>query len=128
MTEDGPAPPALGVNVNVASTLALPATRSRDATPNITEVTAPAITPHDIAGKDAMTSMFVCTVTESVAALATPIVQPTSVTVTAVSAAKTVPVAAKTMEVPPGSAGVRTAPGVDTLAVGVAEVAKKPDG
>ena len=128
MSEDGPAPPALGVKVNVASTPALPATRSEAATLNVTEVTAKPITPHDTAGLDAAGSVFVCTVTESVAALATPIVQPTSVTVTAVSAAKTVPVAAKTMEVPPGSAGVRTAPGVDTLAVGVAEVAKKPVG
>jgi hypothetical protein len=57
-----------------------------------------------------------------------PIVQPTSVTVTAVLAASGLPVAANTMEVSPGCAGVSVAPPVDTLAVGVAEVAKKPDG
>ena len=76
-----------------------------------------------------MGSAFVCTVTESLAALAEPIVQPTSVTVTAVPAASgAVPPTANTMEVAPGCAGVSVAPAVDTLAVGVAEVAKKPDG
>ena len=46
--------------------------------------------------------MFVCTVTESVAGLATPMVQPESVTVTAVPAASEVPEAAKTMDAVPG--------------------------
>ena len=72
--------------------------------------------------------MFVCTVTESLAGLAGPIVQPTSVTVTAVNAASMVPPLVNTMEVAPGCAGVSVAPAVDTLAVGLAEVAKKPDG
>ena len=72
--------------------------------------------------------MLVCTVTESVAALATPMVQPASVTVTAVPAASKVPESAKTMDVAPGCAGVRMAPAVDDGAVGVGEVAKKPDG
>ena len=128
MTEDGPAPPALGVKVNVASTPTLPATRSEAATLNVTEVTAPPITPQDTAGLDAVGSLSVLTVTESVASLAGPMVQPTSVTVTAVPAASGEPAAVKTMEAPPGCAGVRVAPCVDTLAVGVAEVAKKPDG
>ena len=76
-----------------------------------------------------MGSAFVCTVTESLAALAGPIVQPTSVTVTAVPAASgALPPLVNTMEVAPGCAGVSVAPAVDTLAVGVAEVAKKPDG
>ena len=128
MTEDGPAPPALGVKVNVASTLTLPATRSEAATLNVTKVTAPLITPQDTAGLDAVGSLSVLTVTESVASLAGPMVQPTSVTVTAISAASGVPDAAKTIEVPPGNPGVRTLSAVDTLAVGVAEVAKKPGG
>ncbi len=128
MTKDGPAPPALGVKVNVASTPALPATRSEAATLNVTEMTAPLITPHDTAGLDGVGSALVCTVTESEAALATPMVQPTSVTVTAVPADSKVPAAAKTMEAPPGCAGYKAVPRVDTLAVGVGEVAKKPDG
>ena len=72
--------------------------------------------------------MSVRTVTESAAALATPMVQPTSVTVTAVPAASVPPAAANTMDVLPGAPGVSVTPAVDTLAVGVAEVAKKPDG
>ena len=63
---------------------------------------------------------------ESLAALAPPIVQPTSVTVTAVPAAS-VPVATpNTMEVALNAVTVSVAPAV--AAVGVAEVAKKPDG
>jgi hypothetical protein len=72
--------------------------------------------------------VLVCTVTESVAALAAPIVQPTRVTVTAASAARVVPVTAKMMDVLPGGPGVRLVPPVDTFAVGVGVVAKKPDG
>ena len=128
MTEDGPAPPALGVKVNVASTPALPATRSALNILNVIKVTAKPMGPHDTAGLDGVGSALVCTVTESEAALATPMVQPTSVTVTAVSADSKVPAAAKTMEAPPGCAGVRVVFCVDTLAVGVGEVAKKPDG
>ena len=86
------------------------------------------ILPHDTAGLEAIGSVSVCTVTESLAALAGPIVQPTSVTVTAVPAVSVLPVAANTMDRAPGCAGVSVAPPVDTLAVGVAEVAKKPDG
>ena len=75
-----------------------------------------------------MGSASVCTVMNLLAALAGPIEQPISVTVTAVPAARALPVAANTMEVAPGCAGVSVAPAVDTLAVGVGEVAKKPDG
>ena len=57
-----------------------------------------------------------------------PIVKPTRVTVTAVPAASALPAAANTMDVAPGCAGVSVAPAAETLAVGVAEVAKKPDG
>jgi hypothetical protein len=116
------------VKVNVASTPALPATRSEAATLNVTEVTAPLITPHDTAGLDGVGSALVCTVTESEAALATPMVQPTSVTVTAVPAASVPPAAANTMDVLPGAPGVSVTPAVDAWAVGVADVAKKPDG
>ena len=85
--------------------------------------------PLDTAGLEAVGSAVVCTVTEdSLAALAAPIVHPTSVTVAAVPAASALPEAASSMEVAPGCAGVSVAPAVDTLALGVAEVAKKPDG
>ena len=47
MTDDGPAPPALGVNVNVAETLVWPATRSDAATLKVTFATAPPMTPDD---------------------------------------------------------------------------------
>ena len=76
MTEDAPAPPALGVNVNVAFTALLFATRSPAAMLNVTFQTAPPIAPQDTAGLEAVGSAAVCTVTESVAALATPMVQP----------------------------------------------------
>ena len=49
-----------------------------------------------------MGSVVVCTVTESVAARATPMVQPSSVTVTAMPAAKAVPATVSTMDVAPG--------------------------
>ena len=121
-------PPALGVKVNVACTADLPATRSAAATVNVTADTEPPITPDDTAGLDAVGSVLVCTVTESVAALTAPIVQPTRVTVTAASAARVVPVTAKMMDVLPGGPGARLVPPVDTFAVGVGVVAKKPDG
>ena len=93
-----------------------------------TLVTAPPIAPLDKAGLDAIGSVFVRTVTESAAGLAAPMLQPTSVTVTAVTAASALPVAVNTISVLPGAPGVSVAPAVDTLAVGVAEVAKKPGG
>jgi hypothetical protein len=55
-------------------------------------------------------------------------VQPSSVTVTAVPAAKAVPATAITMDVAPGGPGVKEVPCADMLAVGVGDVAKKPDG
>ena len=128
MTKDGPAPPALGVNVNVAETLVWPATRSDAATLKVTFATAPPIAPLETAGLETIGSVFVRTVTESAAALATPMVQPKSVTVTAVPAASALPVAADTMDMLPGAKGDSVAPAVDTLAVGVGVVAKKPDG
>jgi hypothetical protein len=128
VTADAPAPPAPGVKVNVAFTAVLLATRSSVAMPNVTFETAPPIAPQDTAGLEAAGSLSVCTVTESVAALATPMVQPTSVTVTVVPAAKAVPATVNTIEVAPGGPGVMEVPCADTLAVGVGDVAKKPDG
>jgi hypothetical protein len=57
-----------------------------------------------------------------------PSVQPVSVTVTAAPAANAVPFTASTMDVTPGGPGVTTVPADDTLALGVGDVAKKPDG
>ena len=116
------------MKVKVAATPPLPATRSSVAMINATVVTAPPITPQDSAGLEAVGSLSVCTVTEAVAALAMPSVQPTSVTVTAVPAASAVPDTVKTMEVAPGGPGTMIVPAVDTLAEGVGEVAKKPEG
>ena len=126
MTELGLPPPALVVKANVAAALVLPATRTPAAMSNEIEVTAPPITPL-VTALEGVGSALVCTVT-SPAALAGPNVQPASVTVTAAPADSAVPVTAKTTDVPPGVCGVRLVPADDEVAVGVAEVAKKPDG
>ena len=76
------APPAVVLKANVASTCALPATRSIEKTLNETDVTAPPITPEATAA-DTVESALVCTVTEP-PALAAPIVRPVTVTITAV--------------------------------------------
>ena len=55
-------------------------------------------------------------------------VTPASVTVTAVLAASAVPPAVMTMDVAPGAPGTSVAPTVDSVALGVAAAAKKPDG
>ena len=55
-------------------------------------------------------------------------VQPVSVTVTAVLAASAVPPTVMTMDVAPGACGVRAALAVDNVAVGAGDVAKKPEG
>ena len=114
------------MKANVAATLVLPATRSPAAMSNEIEVTAPPITPL-VTALEGSRSTLVCTVTLP-AALAGPNVQPASVTVTAAPADSAVPVTAKTTDVPPGVCGVRIVPADDEVAVGVAEVAKKPDG
>ena len=126
MTELGPAPPALGLKANVAATLDLFATRSPVAMTNEMKSTAPPITPL-VFTLERVGSALVCTVT-SPAALAGPNVQPASVTVTAVAAESAVPVTDNTMDVPPGACGVRIVPDDDEVAVGVAEVEKKPGG
>ncbi len=126
MTELGLPPPALGVKANVAATLVLPATRSPAAMSNDATVTAPPITPL-LTALERVGSALVCTVT-SPAALAGPNVQPASVTVTAVEAESAVPATANTIDVSPGFCGARVVPDDDEVAVGVAEVEKKPDG
>ncbi len=55
-------------------------------------------------------------------------VKPVSVTVTAVLAASAVPPVVMMMELPPGAPGDRVAPLVDSVALGVAVVAKKKPG
>ena len=126
MTELGLPPPALVVKANVAVTLVLPATRSPAAMSNEMEVTAPPITPL-VTALEGVGSALVLTVT-SPAALAGPNVQPARVTVTAVAAESAVPVTDNKMDVTSGVCGVRIVPADDEVAVGVAEVAKKPDG
>ena len=125
MTELGLPPPALVVKANVAAT-ALFATRSPSTMSNEIEVTAPPITPLATA-LEGVGSALVCTVT-SPAALAGPNVQPARTTVTAVEAESGVSVTDNTMDVTPGVCGVRVVPGDDEVAVGVAEVEKKPKG
>ena len=55
-------------------------------------------------------------------------VKPVSVTVTALLAASAVSPAVMTMDVAPGAPGTSVAPPVDSVALGVAAAAKKPDG
>ena len=120
------APPAVVLKANVASTCALPATRSPDKTLNVTDVTAPPITP-DPTAADAVGSALVFTVT-SPPTLATPMVRPVSVTVTAALAASALPDVVMTMEVAPVACGIRVALAVESVAVSVGDVAKNPDG
>ena len=126
MTELGLPPPALVVKANVAAT-ALFATRSPSTMSNEIEVTAPPITPL-VTALEGTRSTLVCIVILLESALAGPNVQPASVTVTAVPAESAVPVTANTMDETPGTCGVRIVSGDDEVAVGVAEVEKKPDG
>ena len=55
-------------------------------------------------------------------------VKPASVTVTAVLAASAVPPVVMMMDVAPGAPGDRVAPIVDSVALGVELLAKKPEG
>ena len=126
MTNDGPSPPTVGLNVNVAETPSLPATRSAAATVNDTETTA--LIEPDATGVEAVRSALVCTVTDVLPEVGAPMVMPNSVTVTAVLAASAVPPVVMMMDVAPGAPGDRVAPIVDSVALGVAVVAKKPEG
>ncbi len=98
---------------------------------NKTSVTAPTIMPQDTAGLEAVGCLLVCTVTESVAALAKPSVQPCSLTVMAVQhiSYSSEYETSKTMEVSPGVLGLMLSVGpIDTIAVGVTTGSKKPEG
>ena len=124
---EGPAPPAVGVNVNVAEAPYLPATRSAAEILNDTAVTKAPIAP-EATGTDTHGSAFVFTVTEYLLAVGVPMVRPASVMVTAVLAASAVPPVVMMMDVAPGATGDRVAPIADNVAEGVAVVAKKPEG
>ena len=123
----GPAPPAVGVNENVAAERVFPATRSLVATIKFTDVTMPPITPEATPATEARTSTLVCTVT-SPPAVAMPILSPERVTVTGTLAESAVPDLVMTMEVAPGTAAVSVAPLTLVAAVGVTDVSKKPFG
>ena len=124
----GPAPPAVGVNENVAAERVFPATRSLVATIKFTDVTMPPITPEATPATEARTSTLVCTVT-SPPAVAMPILSPERVTVTGTPAENVVvPDLVMTMEVAPGTAAVSVAPLTLVAAVGVTDVSKKPFG
>jgi hypothetical protein len=119
-------PPAVVENENVAETPILVATRSEDATKKETFVTWPPITP-ELMPDDGIVSILVHT--EMLPpVLGAPMVRPASVTVTAVFAASAFPDVTRTMEVLPGIPGVSVAPLAECVTVGVADVAKNPDG
>ena len=126
MTNDGPSPPTVGLNANVAETPGLPATRSAAATVNDTETTA--LIEPDATEVEAVGSALVCTVTDVPPEVGAPMVRPDSVTVTAVLAASAVPPVVMMMDVAPGTPGDRVAPIVDSVALGVEVLAKKPEG
>ena len=92
-----------------------------------TEAKEPPILP-DATETETAGSALVCTVTELLPAVGAPIIRPASVTVTAVLAASAVPPVVMMMDVAPGAPGDRVAPIVDSVALGVAVVAKKPEG
>ena len=122
----GPAPPEVGVKVNVAALPVLPATRSTPATLNVTAVTAPPITP-DATDAEAVWSTLVATKTPPPAVGVPPMVKPVTVTVTAVLAATAAPVVTTICVL----VGVTTEP-VGPLplicTLGDPALAKKPDG
>ena len=92
-----------------------------------TEPREPPILP-EATETDTVGSALVCTVTEELPAVGAPIIRPASVTVTAVLAASAVPPVVMTMDVAPGAPGDKVAPLVDSVALGVAVVEKKPEG
>ena len=81
------APPAVGINENVAITFPLLTTRSLCAMRKDVKFDEPPITP-DATGTDAVWSTLVCSVTLPPAVGALPIVTPVSVTVTAALATR----------------------------------------
>ena len=113
--------------MNVTATPVLPVARSADAIVNDIEPTAPPITP-DAIETEAAGSAFVCTVICELPMAVLPILRPASMTVTAVLAESAVPPVVMMMDVAPGAPGDRVEPLAETVAVGVAVVAKKPKG
>ncbi len=96
--DDGPAPPAVGVNVNVAETPDLPETRSASATANATEPTAPPMAP-DAISTEAIASVLVRIATAIELGVASPIVNPLMVTANASAALMVAPEVVKTTDV-----------------------------
>ena len=127
MREVGPAPPAVGVNVKVTETPALPQTRSAAAIVKNIPPTAPPIKP-DETDTEPVVSVLVCTVTDVFPAVGAPMVRPESVTVTAVLAASAVPPVITTMDEAPGALDTRVVPFAEIVAVGVKFEEKKPEG
>jgi len=121
------APPAVGINENVAITFPLLTTRSLCAMRKDVKFDEPPITP-DATDTDAVWSTLVCSVTLPPAVGVLPMVRPLSVTVTAVLAASAVPPVTMMIELTLGACGMRVAPTVDSKAKGVEVLAKKPDG
>ena len=124
------APPTAVVNEIVAAALVLPATRSLPETSNDVEQTELAlqICPDDMP-TDVMESALVDIVMpDALPAVTLPMVRPVSVMVTAALAARAVPPVVIKMDVAPAAPGDRVAPIVDSVAIGLALVAKKPEG
>ena len=98
VTDDGPAPPAVGVNVNVAETPDLPETRLANSTVNVTEPTAPPMAP-DATSTEAVASVLVRIATAIELGVASPIVNPLMVTANAAAALMVAPEVVKTTDV-----------------------------
>ena len=120
------APPAVGVNTNVAATLDWPGTTGEGAKVKEVKLAEPPIAP-DATAFEAATSALVCTATLPPAVGVLPIVKPDNVTVTEVLAARAAVPLVMTMDVALGADADRVAP-PDTAADGVGLVEKKPDG
>ena len=122
------APPAVGVNTNVALTLVLFITRASFAIENELKATAPPITP-EAQIIEAVASALVDTVTAPPAVGVLPIDKPDSVMVTATLALRVEPAVVIVMDVSPGAPmAVRLEPAVEIEPVGVALAAKNFEG
>ena len=121
------APPAVGINENVAITFPLLTTRSLCAMRKDVKLDEPPMTP-DATDTDAVWSTLVCSETLPPAVGAPPMVRPASVTVTAVLAASAVPPVTMMIEVTLAACGMRVASTVESTAKGVEVLAKKPNG
>ncbi len=114
------------MNVNLAETPVLPAIRSATAIVKVTPVTT-LITPEET-GKDTAGSALVCTVTKTLPEVGAPMVRPNSVTVMVAVDLRGVQLILMIMDVAPVAPGVMAEPTAESLAVGVALAAKKPEG